>query len=186
MATTTKRPSTIELTAEENELLGRITFGSSCSHEMLRASCEAAALLSRSLLAREAIPKIRLRYFTDPELNIGSKKSREQSFEANGTKGEDILSHGNFLPYLRYFIFGPDLPIKVIDDFWIQVISTGFVSGSDIDALRKIARIATRHHHLDARVASEEFFKIALECGVGVSYARSIRDAVRAVRCQAT
>src|SRR5437773_7602245 len=103
----------IDLIPEESALLSRITFDFSGNHDALRASCAAAGLLAKSLLARNAIPEARLRYFTDPELNIGSRKSRKQVFESNGTVGEAIYSHGNFLKYLRYFIFGPALPVAV-------------------------------------------------------------------------
>lgn len=181
MTTKIDRPAALQLAPEEKELLRCISF-SSFNHETLRTSCEAAGLLARSLLDRRAIPEVRMRYFMDAELNIGAQISRKETFEVNGTKGEAILSHGNFLPYLRYFVFGPILPSQVIDAFWQAVTSAGYVSGGDMESLRAMARSATRQHRLDARTASEEFFKLVLECGMDLTYARSIRDAVRAVR----
>jgi hypothetical protein len=174
-------PLTVELTKEETELLSKISFGHN-DHEVIRKSCAAAAPLAKSILSRRAVPEIRLRYFTDAEFNIGSKKSRKAIFESKGTIGENILNHGHFLPYLRYFIFGPNLPQQAIASFCAQAYSSGYVSGGDVEALRKEARTLTRHHNLVPKDASEEFFKLALECGMEVSYARSIRDAVRAIR----
>jgi len=175
-------PSTVELTIEEAELLGRITFGPSHNHEVLRASCAAAAPLAKSILARKVIPEVRIRFFTDPEFNIGSRKSRKEIFESKGTTGENILSHGHFLPYLYYFIFGPNLPVQVITSFCARAYSSEYVSGSDVEDLRKEARNLTRRFNLEPRDAAEEFFKLALECGMGVDYARSIRDTVRTMK----
>jgi len=177
-----KLPTIVELTDEEAKLLSKISFGHSYDHEVLRMSCAAAGSLAKLILGRKVVPEIRLRYFTDPDLNIGSKKSRQAIFESNGTSGESILSHGNFLPYLRYFIFGPNLPEQVVSAFCTQAYSSEYVSGGDIETLRKEAKTSTRSHNLVPSEASEEFFKLALECGMEVSYARSIRDAVRAIR----
>jgi hypothetical protein len=53
---------------------------------------KAARALTESLVKRGAIPEIRRRFFTDPELNIGGRgKSRMQVFEVNGTKGDAIF-----------------------------------------------------------------------------------------------
>lgn len=171
----------IYLTDEEEGFIPQINFsliGSDHFDDTLKSSSGTAASLMHLLLARQAIPEIRLRYFTDPKFNIGLKKSRKQVFVANGTKGEAILKHPHFLPYLQYFIYGPQLPKKIIYEF-LHLIS-------DIDAerdeLRKFARNMTRQFELNPREACEEFFKLALECGMNVDDARSVRDAVKTVR----
>jgi len=174
-------PSNVVLTGEEAELLNQITFGSNHNHEVLRMSCVAAGSLAKSILDRKVVPEVRIRFFTDAEFNIGSKKSRKEVFESNGTVGSDILSHGHFLPYLHYFIFGPNLPGEVIASFCELAYSSGYVSGSDVEALRKEAKTSTRLYKLEPKVAAEEFFKLALESGIDVNYARSIRDAVRVI-----
>ncbi len=176
-------PEIITLDPEEQKLFELIDFEVSGvrERETLRISCMAAAELTRSLLKRGAIPKIRLQYFTEPELNIGNrKKSVMQVFEANGTKGDAIFTHPHFLKYLKYFIFGPDLPAIVITQFR-QVVSDDMgTSGMILNQLRQFARAETRRLLLEKRrEAVEEFFKLALECGLDVSTARSIRDAVR-------
>lgn len=60
METNRDRTAVTELTPEEAELCDRIRF-SSTKHEDLRASCEAAVPLAKSLLGRNAIPEARLR-----------------------------------------------------------------------------------------------------------------------------
>lgn len=101
----------IELTQEEQALVEQIDFNLPPGRrdaESWRLASLAAGRLMHSLLGRGAIPEIRMRFFTDPEFNIrGRGKSRAQMFEANGTHGAAIYRHGNFLKYLRYFLYGP-------------------------------------------------------------------------------
>jgi hypothetical protein len=67
-------PTLISLTRQEEGLLREISFDiRGCGHETARASCIVARQLAKLILAREAVPEIRLRFFTDAELNIGSK-----------------------------------------------------------------------------------------------------------------
>lgn len=176
-----QRPKKIELTTEEETLLAQINFhpqNDGKLHEILQISCAVAARLANSILSRKVVPEIRRRYFTDPDLNIGLKKSRKQVFEGNGTQGEAILKHPHFLPYLHYFIYGPQLPDKAIDGF------CDIVSGFDTegDEIRRFARNITRQFELDPRETCEEFFKLALECGMPVYEARAVRDAVRSIK----
>ena len=128
------------------------------------------------------MPEIRVRFFTDAKLNIGSKKSRWEIFESNGTIGDAIFSHGNFLRYLKYFIFGPNLTSDVISAFCTQAYSTDYISGGDLPDLEKIAKNATRRYGSTPKDSAEEFFKLALECSIDLSYARLIRDSVYKMR----
>lgn len=172
------RPQKISLTNEEEAFLSQINFKPKDTFGSIEhSSLVLAASLADSILSRKAVPTIRLHYFSKAEFNIGSKKSRMEWFEVHGTKGNDILKHGNFLPYLRYFIFGPDLPGKVIDDFCS--LATQF--DEDRGEMRKFARNMTRQFGLNPREACEEFFKLALECGMNIDEARSVRDAVKTV-----
>lgn len=94
------RPEQVALTPEERALLERIDFDGTGfpEPEVVRASGAAAAELTHSLLDRGAIPEIRLRYVTDPELNIGGHgKSRAEVFERNGCVGEAMLQHPSLL-----------------------------------------------------------------------------------------
>ena len=75
---------------------------------------ELVPALFRALIAREPIPEIRLRYFTDPKLPVGLYgKSHKQIFEKNGTTGLAIYQHPHFLPFLWYFIHGSRLPGEI-------------------------------------------------------------------------
>lgn len=176
----------VQLTDSEKNLLTQLDFGASWTKhdaEKARAGGEAACELMKSLISRGAIPKIRVRWFVDSDYNIGGRgKSRKQVFERNGTRGESIFRHPHFLKYLRYFIYGPDLPASVIQDFEGKVVSCGRVSPSDVIPLANYARQQARAFGLDPSVAAEEFFKLALECGLDASDAGSIRSTVKRLR----
>jgi hypothetical protein len=171
------RPEKLELTPEEQGLLDQMDFGPPYEHGQA-----AAARLAVALLSRDAIPEARLRWLDDPSLHVGMKMSRRELLEKNGLKGMDLLTDGVFLPYLHYFIFGPNLPSDVIAEFCAKVDQYPFVSGSVRDALVKIAKDAVRRCRLSPGAAAEEFWKLATECGVDNMHARSIRDAVLRVR----
>jgi len=178
-------PSAIELQPGEQELLAAVNFQPDITQpraEVLR-SLAAAAELAESLLRRHAIPDIRWRYFTDPELNVGGHgKSRRCVFEENGCKGRAILRHPHFLKYLRYFIFGPDLPRETVERFRQVVVDDAGTSGEVLGQLRSVARAEARrlgHPRVDLR---EEFLKLALECGLDDFVALSVRSAVGSAR----
>lgn len=178
------KPQRVILTPQEKAWLDKISFDEMENHDVLSTSCDAAAPLARSLLARRAIPKVRVRYFFDPKLNIGGHgKSRKQVFEANGTSGDAILSHGNFLKYLKYFIFGPDLPDTTIDKFIKILVDDLGSSGEVLEQLRRFVRAETRRLRSERpQDFAEEFFKLALESGLDVGLAGSIRDAARTAK----
>lgn len=164
--------SPIQLTAEEASLYAEIRFDARSGHEALRQSCRAAQPLMRSLLDRKALPAVRVRYFRDPECNVGARRSRQQRFEDNGTTGDAIFGHGNFLKYLKYFIEGPHLPRVVIDGF-CELIERD----DDRGGARAYVRAQIRAYQLERRDAAEEFYKLALECGLDEPFARSLREA---------
>ena len=174
--------SPIELTDHESKLLGSIDFELAAidrSHEENLAILDVAGELTESLLERRGVPDIRLRYFFDPELNVGGHgNSREQVFEQNGTDGNNIFRHPHFLKYLRYWVYGPRLPQGTIASFK-ELAMHGFVDVRDLD---RLAREQTRRQRLDPRMHHEEFYKLALECGLDESKARRIRDAVKSVK----
>ena len=176
-----KNPDII-LTDEEQSLFFSIKFNWK-NHDQLRCSLEPMRLLAFSLLERSAIPEIRIAYFTDPNFNPGGRgKSREEIFESNGTSGEEILRHPNFLKYLEYFLCGPNLPSVAIDTFRTEALCSGYLTGGDINDLAPFARSCIRSNGLAPRVAAEEFFKLAVECGAGPSYADMLRKSLRAIK----
>lgn len=166
-------------------MVTRIDFDSSPMRhdaDVARVNGEVACELMKSLIGRKAIPEARIRFFTDPQLNVGGRgSSRRQIFEKHGTSGDAIFRHPHFLKYLRYFLFGPDLPAAVIEGFQEKVALCQPVTSGDIDTFVEYARQQTRLHRLDAGTAAEEFYKLALECGLHVE-ARIIRDAVKRLR----
>lgn len=174
-------PTPIDLTSEEEDWLSQISFPPT-THEALRLSCQFAPRLARSLFERGAIPEIRRRYFTDPTLNSRGQLSRKEGFERKGVRGDAILSHGHFLKYLRYFIFGPDLPPAVMDRFLELVENEPYYPGDNIEELRGFVRAAIRRNSLEKQGAGEEFFKLALECGLSEDDAWNIRKAAFSAR----
>ena len=172
----------IELTEREMGLLAQIKFRHT-SHDEIRASIVPMAALTESLLKREAIPEVRLLYFTDPEHNPGGRgKSRQQIFEKNGTSGEEIYAHPHFLKYLEYFIYGPNLPSSIVAKFKETMSFSGYLTAGDIDDLVPDARASVRSARLSPHDAAEEFHKLALECGAMPSSAESIRKSILAIR----
>jgi hypothetical protein len=172
----------IQLTAHEQSLLEQIHFDWT-GHDQLRSSLAPMAELTALLLDRNAIPEIRLRYFTDPDCNPGGRgKSRQDIFEKNGTSGDEILEHPNFLGYLDYFVFGPKLPIGVIQQFREMARFSGHLTVGDVNDLMPGARAAVRSAQLDPSHAADEMYKLALECGAMPSSAEIIRDTIRRVR----
>jgi hypothetical protein len=106
-----------------------------------------------------------------------------QGFQKNGTDGADIVRHGHFVEYLRYFLYGPELPDSVIEAFQHKVIACGKpFTGSDSLEVADHARALTRSHGLEPHGAAEEFYKLALDCSLGAEDARTVRDRVKKVR----
>ena len=174
----------IELTDTEKALAEKIQFDGPTvgrDHDLWKRNGDLVVQLVNAFMARDAIPKIRLEYFTDAE--HGSRgKSYQRLFENNGTEGEDILRHASFLKFLRYFMRGPDLPLPVIEAFSDVVESCGPVTSGDVEILRKNARTLTKQYSLPPHHAADEFYKLVLECGAGQMYADSVRRAVLEVK----
>ncbi|MXZ56444.1 MAG: hypothetical protein F4077_03710 [Gammaproteobacteria bacterium] len=175
----------IDLTEHENNLAEKIDFGiikqtMNEVQEAYHTNQEPIVKLMRSLLRRGAIPRQRMLYWEDPEYNTGGYgKSRREVFERNGTCGEDIYIHIHFLTYLYYFLFGSTLPNSVIEKFEKQVGNPEWISSSDILLIEKYVRSLVREHDLEKDYAAEEFFKLSLDIGLDVYYARRVRDSVK-------
>ena len=175
----------IALDAQEQELLGGIDFTvrMSTPYEERLKIFDRAGDLMEHLIARKAIPAHRLAWFTEAEHHIaGYGSSREQWFRRNAQPGTDICRHPHFFKYLHYFIYGPDLPPRVMSAFEAEVENCGMITSGDMPRLTKVVRQQAREHRLDPKSSCEEFYKLALELGLGADSARSIRDAVRNLR----
>jgi hypothetical protein len=178
-----EREPDFPLTQAERELLEAISFDLPDGYQAAQHNGEAVCALMKSLIARKGIPELRVKWFTDPAYFPGGRgKSRQQVFERNGRRGEDIFRHPHFLEYLWTFLYGANLPAPVIAQFRQDVKDCGQVTSGDIAPLGKKARAIARAHGLPAHDACEEFYKLALECGIWHSYAEHIRDAVKQMR----
>jgi hypothetical protein len=168
----------IELTEHEQVLLGELRFNiRGMEPDEVRLNGEIAAELAHSVIKRRAVPEHRVRYFTDRDYNLGPKKcSRQEVFEGNGRRGDDILKHPHFLPYLRYFLFGAHLSERVIAEFSSAVRERGSVTSGDVVPLGALARRLARQDGLSRDQSREEFFKLALDCDIDLGSAASIRQ----------
>ncbi|MYA59938.1 MAG: hypothetical protein F4X40_05190 [Chloroflexi bacterium] len=141
------------------------------------------------LLGRRAIPDARLRYWSDPEYcTARGKLSYEQNFASNGSTGREAYQHLHFLPFLRYFLFGCELPDAAIELFetglGLEGIKPESFTSGDHEPMWKLARKLTRKYGLVKRkqCAAEEFLKLCLDLGFDIHTARSVRDQVMRVR----
>ena len=181
----------VELTENEQVLVARIDFESHTHEAYLDNQAPILALL-RSLSDRNAIPAQRLKYWNDPEYSMGGYRhtSNKGTFERNGVEGDEIYTHPHFLKYLRYFLYGPDLPDKLMEQFKsgceAGFVNIDYVTSSDITPIcksaRAVARIAIREHKLKRHHVTEEFFKLCLDMGLDVSDARVVRGDVARIR----
>jgi hypothetical protein len=177
---------TIEPSPAEQVLASRIDFDLSGPHnaDSWKASGDAMQELMASLLERNAIPLARRKFLTDPAYFIGGHGlSHLGVFEKNGTRGDDVFRHPHFAKYLRYFLYGPDLPRPVIEQFQGKVAACGspFTSGDAI-TVADFARQITRSRNLEPQVSAEEFYKLALDCGLDAGDARAVRDSAMRAR----
>lgn len=131
--------------------------------------------LVSSLSERGAVPQIRRLYWSDPRYMTGGQKaSHRDQFAKNNSTNEAIYTHPHFLPFLRYFIYGPDLPEHVISAF--EDVVPKHVTSSDIIPICNEARKLAKE--LDLRRAPEEFFKLALEVGLDLYSAQMVRKKI--------
>lgn len=170
---------TIDLNADEAVLLARINFDSR-DHDAIKQSCSASAELMPLLLDRNAIPAERLAYFTDPGC-LDGKRSRLDVFEGNGTRGDEVFEHPNFLKHLRYFVHGSGLPLKVQQVMRDAVGDPIHFTSGDLEPLRVLARQLVRQYALGS-AHSDAFFQLALDLGLSDDHAHSIRKTTSSVR----
>ena len=176
----------IELTPQERALLDQIELDALALRDQAhwQSNSDLVVALFQSLSERDAVPAHRWKCFADASYNIGGRGSSVlDHFKRNGNQGEEIIRHPHFLKHLKFFLFGPNLPVAVLTAFQREVDDCfGHVTSSDVPKLSAAASRITRAHRLEPREASEEFFRLGLENGLSPGYAVSIRDKVRAIR----
>jgi hypothetical protein len=175
----------IPLTEDESALLAKIDLRDQLppgtdAHEVYQNNRKPIVALVASLTERGAIPAHRIEYFTNPEYKRGrTKGSRLQGFEDNGNVGDEVVEHPNFKKYLRYFLFGPDLPDQAILEFEEGITNPKWISGSDgIDLGKKAVKIA-RAYKIQKHHAADNFFKLCLDIGISFSQADTIQGILR-------
>lgn len=170
----------VPLTSQETAWLQKIDFSlgglHGDGHAAFLANQKPILSLLQSLSARKAIPHERVKYWNDPQYNYGrTKGSRRDMFVKNGNHGDEVYTHPHFLEYLRYFLFGADLPAGVIAAFEAHVGNPDWITSSNIVPMAKFARQLIRQHHLE-RSAADEFYKLCLDMGLGQSRAATVRE----------
>ena len=155
-------PQVVELMDDESKLNEQIPDAPNPSKEW-KPVADAMESLFRSLIERNAIPKIRLRIFSDPEYAEVRNKSPKQIFESNGTCGNEIFRHPHFIKHLRYLINGPDLLDAVINGFCRILNEDSGTSGEILDQLHRFVRSCIREYGLDRHSAASNFYKLAVE-----------------------
>ena len=181
----------IDLTDEEQALVERIQLSVprfADVQKIYEANEQSVVALSRSLFGRGAIPEQRLKYCNDSEYNTGGRKrvSRKDAFERNGTEGDEMYAHLHFLPHLRYFLFGAELPDELIEMFEHgleekHILPEWFTSG-DYSPTWKLARIAIREYGLERNKVADEFYKLCLDVGLGPYAAQTTRRDVKRIK----
>ncbi|MFP1131206.1 hypothetical protein [Asticcacaulis sp. W401b] len=177
----------IELTENEKPILAKIDLklgdwreSHDDGHRRYLSNKEPILSLLESLAGRQAIPSQRVAYWNDPAYRSGRiKASRMGLFERNNCRGDDIYTHPHFIPHLRYFLFGTDLPDAVVLAFEEKVGKPEWITSSDIVPLGKFARELARNYNLDRTAAVDEFFKLCLDMGLGLNRSSQISRALK-------
>jgi len=172
----------VELTKDESETLSGIELDQSgLDHEQYKRQGPLVLQLLKSLVERDAIPKVRQQYWSDPEYQIGRlKTSHKGLFERNGRQGEEIYTHPHFLKYLRYFLYGAQLPEGAISEFEEAIGNPEWVSSGDIADITKRTRNIVRKYGLQTE--DEEFYRLALDVGLSQCFSKSVRDSVKQIK----
>ena len=170
------------MTDEEEKLVQSITlrppqFGD--MRAIYLKNEQSVLALMESLMGRDAIPEVRLKYWEDPECrtNRRYKSSYKEQFEEHNRTDQCIYAHLGFLPFLRYFLFGPDLPKEVISSFEMKVESLGWITSGDVEPICKHARLLSRRFNLKDRSVPKEFYKLCRE--IDFDYARIVMENVK-------
>lgn len=166
----------IELTADEKAALGSIKLDASAleNGEPARKNCAEASRLTKSLLARETIPKIRLSIFCDDNYATVRGKSPRRRFLENCASDDEIFLHPHFLDWLRYFIYGPSLPDSFTSEFSAKVDSLGSITSGDHETLRHFVRSLVKEHRL-LKSDVDEIYKLALEVNLSIDLSHTLR-----------
>jgi hypothetical protein len=179
-----KRLMAIPLNKEERRLVDRIIWDPFAliakGPEETERNGELSCSLVRMIWGK--IPEARRKWFVDPEYNTsGSGLSRAEVMERNNGSIDMCLRHTHFLPVLKYFVSGPDLPEDAILSFKNRHDECHGVTSGDVEMLIQCARTEVLRYRLDPKKACEEYFKLSIELGT-CSYEKEIRTAIKQMR----
>jgi hypothetical protein len=176
----------IELTEEEQDLAVKIVFDLTAvqlKYEQAVDNGERAATLIKSLLSREAIPDSRQRYFADPSYNASNPKaSRASLFLRNVGTWDGLYRHPHFLPYLKYFLYGADLPIALKESFQKKAQDDWVKPDQLVQHVRFLVRSFGLMSDFESHKLPDAFYQLALDCECEESAARQVRAAVMRIK----
>lgn len=169
----------INLTDEEAALLDQIELEALklVNGQPARENGERAAQLATRLLERGAIPPVRKKVFADSDYATGRGPSVREQFRRHGNSPEETLRHPHFLAWLRYFIFGPDLPANLIEAYATKLDDMGMITSGDVGVLATYVRAETRKYGL-IKSQADKIFKLALEHDDDIYLAQRLRREV--------
>jgi hypothetical protein len=175
-------PLHIRLTESEQQLFDQIDFSNHAGYNEAIVSGEASRQLMESLLERNAIPSVRYSYFFEDPYPGSHGSTHLQVFKSN-LQGRNLFEDSNFIEgYLRYFIFGPDLPKAVMEEF-CQIVNDGDI---EIGTMKRLKAVASKESRRAGRQVyyktGDEFYKLSLECDLDRSMAEIIRRAAMQAR----
>lgn len=160
----------ISLTDTEQDILSNIKLNANDieSPDDCKRNGDHVTRLMHSLLARDAIPGHRWKYWTDPEYNPGVQRSRKGIFEKNDRYGDEIYGNVHFLNHLKFLLYGPDLPDEIISEFSDKVVSFQPVTSGDYEPIGNYAKelirryrlIPDKHHRVDI---ADKFYHLCIE-----------------------
>ena len=173
--------SKIKLTEKEQE---QFDLALKCSldrdYEENQKSLDSLQALTESIIARDAISRNRLKYFIDRDFQHGgTKMSRKEVFESNGTKGKKIFRHPNFINYLDYFINGAKVPPNVYEVAKSIVDSHSFQDEAiqKLYDYLKLSGLIPKDKNSKNKFA-DEIFKLAVDLGFDSSDCKFIRTKI--------
>lgn len=171
----------VELTEEEQKLYEDIiSLDISEDYEKRVRKLDSLQLLTKSLLDRKAIPEQRIRFFTDKDFQFGgTKKSRKEVFESNGTKGQEIFKHPHFIKYLKYFVEGANLNLHLTKSI-LEIYSKCHYSD---DAINEIYNLLKSNSLIPKDKSSrqelaDEIFKLLVDLKIEPNYCHQIRKKI--------
>jgi hypothetical protein len=132
---------------------------------------------------RKAIPERRRLYFFDAEYNPGNAKaSRADLFLRNAKTSEAMFRHPHFLPYLRYFVYGADLPSDLKAAFFEKAQDHWVEPNQLVQLARSLVRTFNVPRYPQNYRLPDTFYQLALDCGCQEGVALVVRRAIMKVK----